>query len=1009
MLTAIVDRRLIALIAPAGYGKTSLLIDFASTSQPVPTCWYTLDRFDEDPWIFLGYLAASVAHAFPTATDQTIALLEGSSRNSFATAATTLVREIYSIAHDFVLILDDWHLVDHISDIRELIAQLVLNCPQCHLILASRISLGLPDQMLLVGRRQMIGIAEDELRFTGSEVTAIISAADQIALPLAQGEVLAEQLGGWITGILLLRQAMGANAPTRLPSGARAERQVFDFLAEQVFEKQAPDMRSFLQDTALIEELTPERCDAVLERSDSGYLLSTLLRNHLFITEIKPGVLRYHPLFREFLQEHFRTTDPRSFRARMRRVADAYANQAQWPLAFDSYIAANDLAAAQRIVAAGGEQLYTNGRLETIERWFDALPLENLDAPLLCLKARVLLDRGNHREAQVLADLAEARVRPGEEPMAQLLQAQLARINGRYEHAIEVAQAVLHMTQDAAQRAAALRMMAICQKQLGQFQRAIEDLNTALAIERQRGDLYTVAQLQHDLGICHEELGLLHAAEEYYSQADAYWATIGNMGLRAMSLNSKGVVQCMAGRYRDAHVTLSTALRHAQEAAAPDYLAYVHASLGDLYSDIQLWSLATEAYECARQNAISAYLLNYLDLAGIRMLVRQRQYEAALRALAQLPNPTAERNTATVCLLRGAIACGLSEYDRAAQMLDQAMILLEQNDTRIDIARGCILRAQIAAGRPPVDRAMLIAALDRAAQIADQLGHDAFLAAETLHIRGLLRQAYAVGWARASDWLQRHQEMHQAALALNRSDDRPLLIMRTLGTDQMILNGQPVDIGWLKAREVFYYLLAHPDGATPETLREAIWPELGAERNRGAKDAIYQLRSVLPRDLIELRGRQVYMINRAVIQLDYDVERFTHILTTRTDDPEALFEALDLYRGPYLPWSDNHWSASIRADLERRYLHALRVRAEQCQREGAYMDALILYTSLLAVDGLDESAHAGVMRCQIALGNRAAAISQYRDLRRILDEELGLDLDQGSEIEQLYYRIITSS
>jgi DNA-binding SARP family transcriptional activator len=465
----------------------------------------------------------------------------------------------------------------------------------------------------------------------------------------------------------------------------------------------------------------------------------------------------------------------------------------------------------------------------------------------------------------------------------------------------------------------------------------------------------------------------------------------------------------MAGRYRDAHTTLTTALHYAQEAAAPDYLAYVYASLGDLYSDLQLWSLALEAYEDARQNAIDAYLLSYLDLAVVRLLVHQRDYESAARTLAQLSETATRHYPAAVLLLQSAITCGLCDYDRAARMVEQAITTLEQTDTNVNLARAYLLQAQVAASTIPVDSETMLTALERAAQIADQLGHDVFLAAEALHMRSLLRHAHAMGWLRAADWLQRHQEMRHAAQSLGRNDDRPLLVVRTLGTDQLILNGQPVEIGWLKAREVLYYLLAHPDGATPEALREAIWPDLGSERNRGAKDAIYQLRSALPRDLIELRGRQVYVLNREAVQIDYDVERFTHILTTRSDDPESLFEALDLYRGAYLPWSDNRWSDRLRAELEQRYLHALRVRAEQCQREDAYLDALILYTSLLAVDALDESAHAGIMRCQIALGNRAAAISQYRKLRRILDEELGIDLERDSEVEQLYYRILNNS
>src|SRR5262249_17026015 len=151
-------------------------------------------------------------------------------------------------------------------------------------------------------------------------------------------------------------------------------------------------------------------------------------------------------------------------------------------------------------------------------------------------------------------------------------------------------------------------------------------------------------------------------------------------------------------------------------------------------------------------------------------------------------------------------------------------------------------------GRSRSDSAALVEALERAAQIADQLGHDAFLVAETLSLAEVLQRASAANNVRASDWLRRHQDVFAAAQALRVDDQRPVLVVRTLGTDQITLQGQPVDIGWRKAREVFYYLLAHPGGASSEMLREAIWPDLSPQGSSEAlRRAIYRLRAVLPR------------------------------------------------------------------------------------------------------------------------------------------------------------------
>jgi hypothetical protein len=217
----------------------------------------------------------------------------------------------------------------------------------------------------------------------------------------------------------LCLQASGATSSALAPPDVRAGRQVYHFLAEQVFEQQSPEIRAFLLNSALLQEVTPETCDSVFARNDSGQMLATLLHKHLFITEIKPGVLRYHPLFREFLHEQYRTSDPQGYRSMGHRVADMYLAQEQWPLAFDIYCAIGDLPAAQQVISVGGNRLYTLGRADTLSTGSPPC-LGRLDAPLLCLKARVCWIAPS-MEARVLTDLAKARMHPGEEPIALLL------------------------------------------------------------------------------------------------------------------------------------------------------------------------------------------------------------------------------------------------------------------------------------------------------------------------------------------------------------------------------------------------------------------------------------------------------------------------------------------------------------------------------------------------------------------------------------------------------------
>ena len=1007
LLGIIANRRLLTVSAPAGYGKTAMLIDFATQRLALPVCWYTLDSADREVWVFLHYLIASVSHRFPGALAQTHSALNDNTPSSLSSVVATVVHDIYAIAEDFVLIIDDWHLVDQVEEITDIVEQLLMRCPRCHMILASRSYPNLPNIMLLTARRQMSSLNEQHIRFTAEEAVAVLAAEGGCGLA-ATAATLVEQTSGWITGVLLL-----AAAPTalELTTTTYTERLVYRFLAEQVFDQQPQDVQTFLLESSLLDELTPKRCNALFQRGDSSRLLDTLLRRHLFVSEVVPGVLRYQPMFREFLQEQFRVLKPERYGVVAAHIAEDYLAHSQWSLAFALYTSVGNQASAQRVMETAGEQLYSSGRLETLEHWFSNLPSHALSVPLLCLKARVLIDRGADEEAQTLANLAAMRMTPSEEPLVLLLQAQIGRILGRYEQSLALVQRVQNASLPPAQQAMALRTLAICRHRLGQTHEAIVEFQAALLIEEQRGDPQGVAQIQRDLGICFAATGRLREAETYYTQADVYWSTTNNAGMRTMSLNSKGGVQHMMGRFQDAYQTLSSALTYAKEAAVPNYQAAVLSNLGDLFCDLQLWARAQEAYDAARHLGGSAHLKTCLDLSQVRLMLYQRQYEEAARLLRLLPDAAFQAQPCTVRLLRGNIACGTGKYADAQSCAQQVIDALRNDGAAsMDLARAYLLQARVVAQASPAEHGRVIALLNQALEVSGALGHDAFLVTDVLHMPSVLRCLGLAAWPPMAAWCQRHQDMQFVAQSLDEHDQRSVLTVRVLRPDQILLDGQPVELGWHKAREVFYYLLARPDGGPIDVLREAIWPNLPLESSRNAlRSAIYQLRSVLPRESITLLGRQVYKLNRDVVRLDYDAERFEKLAGIADDDQEVLYEALDLYRAPYLAGVENAWCEALRTHFERQVVNVLHRIATRAERNQLFPEALSVYQRALQLDLLDEVAHAGAMRCWLALGNRGAAINQYQQLRTLLDEELGLELGSDSEAEQLFMHILQSA
>ncbi|MEM8535667.1 MAG: BTAD domain-containing putative transcriptional regulator, partial [Chloroflexota bacterium] len=878
-----------------------------------------------------------------------------------------------------------------------------------HIILASRVHPGIHNLMLLAGRRQLVGFDEDILRVDGSEVAAILGEEYQAEISSEVASALSEQMDGWITGILLSY----ASTPTPVPLQATRQditvgHPIYQFFVEQAFDRQSPDVQSFLLDSALLEDLHPTQCDMVLQRNDSGQMLSALRSQHLFISEIDAGVLRYHPLFREFLLERYRTTDAPHYHATALRIAEWYREQEQWSRAFDMYLVADDLEGASTVISAGGEQLFMQGRLETLERWFQTIPNELLDVISLCLRARILVGyRGNYHEASLMAQMAESKAHSGEMVHVYVINAYLARHAGKYIETIKAGEQALQLTTDPMHQAMALRMIATCRHILGATQQAIEELKQALDLERSRGNFYNVALIQQDLGFCYEGLGKLKIAEECFYQADAYWDSINNASRRTLTLNNIGVVQHRIGYYYEANKTFVLALNCAQNTEAYHTMALIYLSQGDMLCDLQQWEEAARSYNYVQQINSPPDIDAYLTLAHVRLWVRQEQFASATELLKRI-DLAKHPHSIMLNVLQARIMVGKEEFSQAQQLLDDIFPLVEHNPTE----RACayLIQAVLYAEQYPDQPELLVAALEQAAHIADQIGHDRFLGLDTQISSQLLQRAQAAGWSRAATWLDYRQEALRVAQTINPTDQRPTLVIRNLGTDQILLDGQEIELGWAKAREVLHYLLFHSDGATSEELREAIWPDLSPERSRDAlKRAVYRLRAVLPRDLITLHGRIRYRVDPSGVQLDYDVRHFLHLLnssnSSATDEARTL--ALDAYHGPFLPQSDSEWASHQRTMLEQRYLEALHRTAECYEQMQALQDALRLYRRIIAVDNLDEAAHAGIMRCALAMDRRAAVVDQYRQLQQLLLDELGLTIEKDSEAEHLYQQAVS--
>ena len=186
LLYDLLDYRLIIVAAPAGYGKTSLLIDLAHHTE-FPICWYALDALDRDPQRFIAYFIASIAQRFPDFGKRSAAALQSTAAVdlNLDDLVTAIVNEAYEhIREHFVLVLDDYHLIGENKTINRFVSRFVQEVDEnCHLILSSRTLLTLLDLPLMVARSQVGGLGLEELDFHADEIQELILQNYHLTLP----------------------------------------------------------------------------------------------------------------------------------------------------------------------------------------------------------------------------------------------------------------------------------------------------------------------------------------------------------------------------------------------------------------------------------------------------------------------------------------------------------------------------------------------------------------------------------------------------------------------------------------------------------------------------------------------------------------------------------------------------------------------------------------------------------------------------------------------------------
>ena len=394
-LTARLDeglaRGLVLVCAPAGYGKTVLLADWARRGGR-PVAWLSLDAGDNDPARFWRHAVAALDRARPGTGERVAPLLGPPAPSSFRGLVMALINEL--AADEALLVLDDYHVIGS-PQVHESLGFLVEHRPAgiC-VVLASRSDPPLPLARLRA-RGQLTEMRVAELRFTPAEAAELLRHAGS-ALPDASVAALAARTEGWAAGLQLAALSLRGHgdAAAFVEAFTGSHRYVLDYLAEEVLEGQGTQLRTFLLETSVLERLSGPLCDAVTGREGSQALLEEAERAGLFLVPLDEvrGWWRYHHLFAGLLRARLQDEQPS-------RAAQLHRNAAAWyeehGLADDAIghaVAAGEMLWAARIIEQHFDLVYsTRGEAATIHRWLSVLPAEVVRSRPRLLLAQALM------------------------------------------------------------------------------------------------------------------------------------------------------------------------------------------------------------------------------------------------------------------------------------------------------------------------------------------------------------------------------------------------------------------------------------------------------------------------------------------------------------------------------------------------------------------------------------------------------------------------------------------
>ncbi len=740
------EHDVVVLTAPAGYGKSTLAVDWLDDAD-LPLVWLSLDRQDRDPLALISDMVTAIRFRFPDTLVEFEQRIDAGARPD---AAPALVNELSAAVHLeidelFAMVIDDLHSIDGAAESLEVIDTLTTAVPlSMRLYVLSRTMPPLGSLGRMTAQRRALTIGTRDLIFTNEEAEEFLTR--QGVTDEAPREQLIERSDGWAAALAILGdqyQRLGF-VPQR--GDAEAQFLLSQFIQREVIDRLEESSANLLTACAVVDSFDFEIARQLSADEQAAGVLRDLEQSTHFLARLGEDDgewYRMHALLREHLLAKLEVEDPDRLLQLRRRAAALFAGRGDRALAVELSLEASDWNEVVREVHESSDQLYQRGEWSRLAGWLDRLPESVLESEpdLAQTRARLAIKFANGQEGlERLKRLDDRPLTERQRVRQELYRAVAMRQVSRLDDAVAASRRARSIALESLDDGDALFAEidleeGIALGQSGHFEEAQLRLEQAAGAFDRSGDQHRAAETHDALGSTLFNLGGLTEATAEFAAAQRRWRSLAEPGARVSTMNNMGNVQHMLGELDLARDMFDTVIDQADRIQQRRTRAYGREGLAAVERDLGRIDRSVALFNVAIQEAqdLDDPVLIMSATYGLAMCYRERGDYPQARSLLEHGLRLADQGGAELQRARfrsglGATLIGERRHREAIPILeiaaDESVATGAQREEALARLRLAIACYHARARRVTLEQ------LARVAEIVGALGYDQFLVAE---------------------------------------------------------------------------------------------------------------------------------------------------------------------------------------------------------------------------------------------------------------------------------------